>query len=90
MAAWKVYWADAARKQLRKLDRKRQDDILKYLRQRIARAEHPQNFGKPLRYEKYGLWGYRVQDTRIICQIKEKALIVLVLQVGTRKTIYSG
>ena len=43
---------------------------------------------KPLRHNKYGLWRYRVEDTRIICQIREQETLVLVLRVGHRKNIY--
>ena len=86
--AWKIRWSATARKQIKKLGKKRQADILKYLRLRIAKAKHPCDFGKPLRHEKYGLWRYRVQDARIICQIKEKELIILVLRVGNRKNVY--
>jgi mRNA interferase RelE/StbE len=86
---WKVDWSDGARKQLRKLDKKHQTDILKYLSGRIAFADNPCKFGKPLRYGKNGLWRYRVGDLRIICQIREKETLVRVLGVGHRKSVYS-
>jgi mRNA interferase RelE/StbE len=85
---WAVEWDDRARKELRKLDKQLQKDILKYLRERIAVDADPRRFGKPLSYDKHGLWRYRVQDARIICRIEEDALIVLVVRVGDRKTIY--
>lgn len=43
---------------------------------------------KSLRRDKYGLLRYRVEDSRIICQIKETHCLVLVLRVGHRKNIY--
>lgn len=85
---WKINWSDDARKQLRKLDKKLQADILKYLGERIASASHPCDFGKPLRHDKYGLWRYRVREVRIICQIREKESLILVLRVGHRKSVY--
>jgi len=85
---WQINWSDDARKQLRKLDKKRQRDILNYMGKRIAQANDPHDFGKPLRHDKFGLWRYRVADTRIICQIKNDELTVLVLNVGHRKAIY--
>lgn len=87
--AWKIKWSAQALKALKKLDKKRQTEILQYMRKRIATASDPQDFGKPLRYDKFGLWRYRVQDSRIICQLQEKTLIVLVLNVGHRKTVYT-
>jgi mRNA interferase RelE/StbE len=85
---WDVEWDEHARKELRKLDTKLQNDILRYLRERIATHEDPRRFGKPLAYDKYGLWRYRVQNARIICQILDDEVLVLVVSVGHRKEIY--
>jgi mRNA interferase RelE/StbE len=55
---------------------------------RVAQAENPKDFGKPLRHNKYGLWRYRVRDFRIICELQEERRIVLVVGVGHRRDIY--
>lgn len=85
---WVIEWDDRARKELRKLDKKLQNDILKYLRERIVVAADPRRFGKPLSYDKHGLWRYRVQDARIICRIEDDELFILVVRVGNRKLVY--
>jgi len=85
---WTINWSDDARKQLRKLDKKLQLQIQKYLSERVATANHPHDFGKPLRHDKYGLWRYRVNDARVVCQIHDKELLILVLRVGHRKNVY--
>ena len=85
---WAVEWDDRARKELRKLDFSLQRDILKYFRERIAVQADPRRFGKPLSYDKHGLWRYRVQNARIICQIEDDQLLVLVVRVGNRKEVY--
>lgn len=85
---WTVEWDDAAVKELRKLDKQAQRDILRYFRERIATEEDPQRFGKPLTGDKTGLWRYRVRDYRMICHIEDDTLIVLVLRVGHRKEVY--
>lgn len=85
---WTIEWHDAARKELRELDKQLQQNILRYLRERIASNEDPRRFGKPLSYDKHGLWRYRVQDARIICQLFEDELLILVVRVGHRKNIY--
>ena len=71
-ATWVIKWSNEARKQLRSLDKVLQLEILRYLSVRIREAGHPHHFGKPLNYDKRGLWRYRVRNTRIICQIREK------------------
>jgi mRNA interferase RelE/StbE len=86
---WTVEWDDNARKELRKLDKSLQDAILQYMRKRIATNEDPRRFGKPLSYDKHGLWRYRIQDARVICRIEEDELLVLAVRVGHRKNVYN-
>jgi len=67
-----------------------QREILDYMDKRVALAEDPRNFGKPLRASRFGLWRYRVRDYRIICELQQKRLVVLVVAVGHRSTIYNN
>jgi len=84
---WQINWTDSAKKDFKKLDSKLQKDIIKYLKDRIVKSDDPRQFGKPLSYDKYGLWCYRVQKARIICCIEDDALIVIVVKVGYRKDV---
>ncbi|NBX04067.1 MAG: type II toxin-antitoxin system RelE/ParE family toxin [Alphaproteobacteria bacterium] len=85
---WQIIYDDSAKKQLLKLDRKAQADILRYMRERIATNESPRRFGKALHSDMKGLWRYRVYDYRIICKIKDERLIVLVVTIDHRKDVY--
>jgi mRNA interferase RelE/StbE len=85
---WTVEWDDRAVKELRKLDRQIQKEILAYFRERIATAADPRRFGKPLSRELAGLWRYRVRHYRLICNIDDDRVVVLVLHVGHRKHVY--
>ena len=85
---WTVEFDDAATKELRKLDKQAQGEILRYFRERIATDEDPHRFGKPLSRELAGLWRYRVRNYRMICNIEDDKLVVLVLRIGHRKNIY--
>jgi mRNA interferase RelE/StbE len=86
--AWTIEYDEEAVRDLKKLDHQMQREILDYMEQRIGRAEDPRSFGKPLRHSKFGLWRYRVRDYRIICQLQQAKLTVLVVAVGHRSTIY--
>ena len=88
LARWTVEFDDRARRELRKLDQKIQDDILGYLRQRSASADNPRQFGKPLRLNLAGLWRYRVGDYRIICRFEEDRLVVFGVKVAHRREVY--
>lgn len=86
--AWRIEWRDSALKELSKLSRPVQKEIAAYLRERIATEEPPTRFGKPLKGDKFGLWRYRVENYRIICEIQQERLVVLVIRVGKRDTVY--
>lgn len=86
--AWTIEYDEGALADLKKLDRQMQQEILEYMEKRIAKAEDPRTFGKPLRHSKFGLWRYRVRDFRIISELRDAQLRVLVVAVGHRSTIY--
>jgi mRNA interferase RelE/StbE len=50
--------------------------------------DDPRSLGKALTGPLGGLWRYRVGDYRVICDIQDGALCVLVLQVGNRREVY--
>ena len=85
---WTIEWDDRARRELRRLDKQVQRNILKYFSERIANNEDPRRFGKGLRHELQGLWRYRIGDYRAICHIEDDRLVVLVLEVGHRRQVY--
>jgi mRNA interferase RelE/StbE len=86
--AWTIEYDHRALKDLKKLDRKIQREILDYMDERVSKAKDPHDFGKPLRASKFGLWRYRVRDYRIICEFQENRLVVLVVVIGHRSRVY--
>jgi len=86
--AWTVDYADTAKGQLRKLDKQTARRILDFMDERIAATENPRSTGKALSGPLGGFWRYRVGDCRVICDIQDGALRVLVVQVGNRREIY--
>ena len=74
--------------QLRKLDKQTARRIVDYMDERIAGLEDPRSTGKALTGPLGGLWRYRVGDCRLICDIQDGALRVLVVLVGNRREIY--
>lgn len=88
--AWRIEFTESARRQLEKGDRAASRQIMKFLRERLAVEEDPRRFGRALRGEMSGLWRYRVADYRIICDIQDRNVTVLVVRVGHRSTVYGG
>jgi mRNA interferase RelE/StbE len=87
-ANWRIEIRRSAEKQIQKLDRTAQESILRFLRARVQAADNPRQWGKPLHGDKGGLWRYRVGDYRLICQIQDERVTVLVVSVGHRKDVY--
>lgn len=86
---WTVEFTDAARKDLAALDRQVARRILAFLRERIAVDEDPRRLGQALKGSRFGdFWKYRVGDYRVIVQIEDGLLRVLILSVGDRKEVY--
>ena len=88
--AWRIEFAAEAMQELARLDRQIQERIRSYLRQRIASSDNPRDFGQPLRRNLAGLWKYRVGDYRIVAEIQDQTILVLVLRIGHRSKIYGG
>ena len=87
--AWKIEFTFAADRQFYKLDKTVANRIKIFLDNRIATAIDPRKHGTSLKGEKYGdLWKFRVGDYRIICEIQNEALIVLVVKIGHRGDVY--
>lgn len=88
--SWKISIDSRAKKELKKLDKLAQKKIIFYLKEQILVSNNPRLFGKALQGNKKGLWRYRVGDYRVICQILDHELIILVVKVGHRGSIYEN
>ncbi|MDR2000037.1 MAG: type II toxin-antitoxin system RelE/ParE family toxin [Zoogloeaceae bacterium] len=86
--AWTIDYTDTAKTQLRKLDRSAARRIVDFMDERVAGAANPRQTGKALSGPLGDLWRYRVGDYRILCDIQDGALRVLVVQLGNRDKIY--
>ena len=87
--AWRIEFEDAALKELAKLDKPVARRILAFLRERVAVLDDPRSVGEALKGSRLGeFWKYRVGDYRVIANIEDGALRILVLKVGNRREVY--
>jgi mRNA interferase RelE/StbE len=86
--AWTIEYTDTARRQLRKIDKQAARRVLDYMEKRVAPLDDPRSLGKALRGPLGDLWRYRIGDYRVICELHDMQLRVLVVRVGDRKDIY--
>ena len=86
--AWSIDYTETAKRQLRKLDKQSARRIVDYMDERIASRKKPRSAGKALTGPLGDLWRYRVGDFRVICDIQDDTLRVLVVRLGNRRNIY--
>ena len=85
---YKVEFTKRALKDLKKLDRHTAALILGWIRENLENCENPRLHGKGLTANRSGEWRYRVGDYRILAQIDDNKIIILLLNIGHRRDIY--
>jgi mRNA interferase RelE/StbE len=84
-----IEFSPVAQKELRKLDPQTARRIVKFLNDRIAPLDNPRLIGEALTGSELGnYWKYRVGDWRIIAEIQDKALRIIVVRIGNRREVY--
>lgn len=84
---WDVELSPDAAKWLRKADPQTARRIRDALRA-ITTLNSPRNRGKALTGAMAGLWRYRVGDYRIVCDLQDAYLVVLVIDIDHRSSVY--
>lgn len=87
-SAWTIEVSVAAERQLSKLDRAVAKRITRFLLERVGGADDPRSIGKPLKGDLQAYWNYRIGDYRLICEIQDHRVVVLVIDIGHRREIY--
>ena len=83
-----VEFSKGALKQLKKMDRPTSALILGWIRKNLEGCEDPRIHGKGLTANRSGEWRYRIGDYRIIAEIHDDKVLILVLNIGHRRDIY--
>ncbi|MBQ7884145.1 MAG: type II toxin-antitoxin system RelE/ParE family toxin [Phascolarctobacterium sp.] len=85
---YKVDYTNSAIKNLKALDKPVRNMVLNWIEKNLIGCSNPRQHGKALVGNHSGKWRYRVGDYRIIADILDDKIIILVLNVGHRKEIY--
>ncbi len=86
--SWRLAFSKRADRQLAKMDPGVRRIVVTWLLKHLDGCEDPRAFGKALTANRTGQWRYRVGDYRILCELRDEEIIVLVIDVGHRSTIY--
>lgn len=82
---FEVHFKKSVKKDLQKLSKSHQKDVLDDIQRNLAKDPYK---GKALSGEFKGLYRWRRGNIRIIYEIQDKQLIILVLTIGQRKDVY--
>ena len=87
--AWIIKYTESSSKQLKKLDKQTSLRVLDFMDERVAALADPRSLGKNFKGPKMGeYWRYRVGDIRVICNISDGQMTVLVIEIGNRREVY--
>ena len=85
---YKVQFTKRAMKDLKKLARSTSALILGWVRKNLENCENPRLHGKGLTANRSGQWRYRVGDYRLLAEIEDNIITILILNIGHRSDIY--
>jgi len=86
---WIIKYTESSSKQLKKLDQQTVLRILDYMDERVAVLDDPRTLGKKLKGPMMGeYWRYRVGDIRVICDIENGQMMVLVIEISDHREVY--
>ena len=87
--SYHVEFTKAALRDLKKLDRRTAAMLTGWIRKNLEGCENPRQHGKALTANLSGQWRYRVGDYRLLAEIQDDKIIILILNVGHRSEIYN-
>ena len=88
--SYHVQLTDTAKKQLKKMDRQTASMLLGWMRRNLEGCENPRQHGKGLSANRSGQWRYRVGNYRLIAEIEDDQIVILILSIGHRGDVYKS
>lgn len=85
---YRIEFTQEAVKTFKKMDRSVARLILAWVRKNLEGCEDPRAHGKGLTANRSGMWRYRIGDYRLLADIQDDKVLILILEVGHRRDIY--
>ena len=77
-------------KKLSKINKAIAKLIKKWILENLIGTQNPKQRGKALTGNLKGLWRYRVGSYRIVAEIKDDVLLILIIEISDRKETYKN
>ena len=88
MKLYRLVYSKDFQKIFKQLDPSVQKLVASYIKHNLENTDNQRIHGKALVVDKKGLWRYRIGNYRLIVEIRDDVLIVLILTFGHRKEAY--
>lgn len=88
MKSYSVEYLPKAKHELDKLDTKTRSIIDSWVKTTLEGCENPRFRGKALSGNLRGKWRYRVGDYRIVAEIHDDKVLILVVEIAHRSKVY--
>ena len=85
---YQVEYTEQTIKELKKLDGFTKRMIKAWIEKNLVNCENPRLHGKALSANRVGQWRYRIGDYRILADIQDEKIVILVFAVEHRSKIY--
>ena len=85
---YRVDYTQRAVKDLQKLDKPVRALIWGWIEKNLVNCENPRLHGKGLTANRSGQWRYRIGDYRVLADIQDDRILILVLTIGHRREVY--
>lgn len=87
---YKVVFKNKAIKSLKKIDKSQQIRILSWIEKNLESTDNPRKNGSKLKGELGEYWRYRVGKYRMIAEIDDFDIKIIIVNIGHRKNIYNN
>ena len=85
---YQIVTTDKLDKSFKKPDKQTQKIIKAWIEKNLMGCENPHLHGKGLTANKSGQWRYRVGNYRILAEIRDNELVLVLIEAGHRRRIY--
>jgi len=85
---YQVVFTNEAKNALKKLDKYTALLLTAWVRKNLEGCTDPRQHGKGLTANRGGQWRYRIGDYRLVAEINDETITILILTVGHRRDVY--
>ena len=88
-----VKFTESAEKDLKKINKSNKAIaklLKKWILENLINTQNPKQRGKALTGNLKGLWRYRVGSYRIVAEIKDEVLLILIVEISDRRETYKN